>query len=153
MARYESERAAKEYLAGKITAKAELEGAPLTEVERKMLYFSETGWTVPKIMEVNAEFERDYDSDEYERKIAGLVGKIEESNRTKGGGDEAAWDDAVVKLSEGDHYLLVLINAKLAGKGSTVRPPGDFLKLVLTGFACVFGLLMLMALYHHFFNT
>ncbi len=40
-------RAAKVYLAGKITEQAEREGAPLTEVERKMLYFSETDWTLP----------------------------------------------------------------------------------------------------------
>jgi hypothetical protein len=150
MARYETERAAKEYLAGKITAQAELEGAPLTEVEQKMLYFSETGWTLPKMMEVNAEFERDYGNDEYEQKIAGLAGRIEETNRAKGGDDEAAWDEAVEKLSEGDHYLLVLMNPKLAGRGSTIRPPGDFLKLVPTGLACSFGLLILFALYAYF---
>jgi len=60
-------RAAKEYLAGKITEQAVREGAPLTEVERKMLYFSETGWTLPGIMAVSEEFDRDCDQDEYER--------------------------------------------------------------------------------------
>ena len=52
-------RAAKEYLAGKIAEQAEREGSPLTEVERKMLYFSETDWTLPDMLKVSEEFEGD----------------------------------------------------------------------------------------------
>jgi hypothetical protein len=49
MAEFNSVRDAKEYLVGKIAAEAELEGKPLSEIERKMLYFSETGCTLPDI--------------------------------------------------------------------------------------------------------
>jgi hypothetical protein len=73
-----TEREAKEYLAERIAAEAAREGKPLTEIERKMLYFTETGWTLPDMIQVNAEFERrDYDYDTYERKILGLAREIE----------------------------------------------------------------------------
>jgi hypothetical protein len=61
-------REAKDYLAARISEEAEREGFPLTEVERNMLYFTETGWTLPEMKAVSAEFDRDYDQDEYERK-------------------------------------------------------------------------------------
>lgn len=105
--RFKSVRAAKEHLIARIVAEAERDGVTLTDVERKMLYFSETGWTLPGILEVNAEFEREYDLDAYEQKVAGLVHAIEECSA---GEEQEAWDDAVIKLSEGDHYLLVLID-------------------------------------------
>jgi hypothetical protein len=151
MARFETEREAKEYLAGRIVDEASREGVPLNEVERKMLYFTETGWTLPNMLEVNAEFEQAYDEDEYERKIADLVRRIEERNETEGESEQGPWDEAVEKLSEGDHYLLVLINPKLASSGVTQRPTGDFRRLILTALACSFGLILLMALLAHFF--
>jgi hypothetical protein len=64
-----STREAKEYLVAQITAEAQREGISLSDVERKMLYFSETGWTLPEIMEVNEQFDQDYDQDEYEKKL------------------------------------------------------------------------------------
>ena len=109
ISQFQSERDAKEYLIGKIAGQAEQRGIPLSDVERKMLYFSETGWTLPGMLKINAEFERDYDNDEYEQKIAGLVRAIEKGNEAVGGEEQSKWDDAVVKLSEGDHYLLVLV--------------------------------------------
>ena len=38
-----------------------------------MLYFTENYWTLPDMMEVNEAFDRDYDTAEYEKKIAQLV--------------------------------------------------------------------------------
>jgi hypothetical protein len=131
-------REAKDYLAGKIVAEAKREGNPLTEVERKMLYFSETDWTLPRMLEINAEFERDYDSREYERKIAGLIRKIE----ARDAGDEQGqrtWDQAVEKLSEGDNYLSIMLDPSFTPEGETIRPPHDLLKLLLTALGIVFG--------------
>ena len=61
---FRTQREAKEYLAERIVSEAVREGVPLSEIERKMLYFSETDWTLPNILEINAEFERDYDQNE-----------------------------------------------------------------------------------------
>src|ERR1035437_1019186 len=104
-------REAKDYLAGRISEEAEREGTPLTEVERKMLYFTETGWTLPDMKGISTEFDRDYNQDEYERRIAGFVGNIQARDDAQSELEQEAWDRAVEKLSEGDHYLLVLIDA------------------------------------------
>jgi len=149
---FESIREAKDYLASRIVAEAKREGTPLTEVERKMLYFSEEGWTLPDMMEVNAEFERDYDEDEYERKIAGLVRKIEASDTAQSKSGQETWDLAVEKLSEGDHYLLVLLDPSLSSGDGSARPPHDRLKLWLTAFGIVFGVLGLTAVLNSLFG-
>ena len=72
MTRFASAREAKEFLVARIAEEAQREGVPLSEVERKMLYFTETAWTLPDIMEVNDQFDREYDAAEYEKKIADL---------------------------------------------------------------------------------
>jgi hypothetical protein len=103
---------AKDYLAGRIAAEAERDGIPLTDVERKMLYFTETGWTLPDMKQVSSEFDRDYDQGEYEQKIGGLVSKIQSRLRDQGESEGENWDRAIMKLSRGDHYLLVLVDGE-----------------------------------------
>jgi len=103
---------AKDYLAGRIAAEAERDGIPLTDVERKMLYFTETGWTLPDMKQVSSESDRDYDQGEYEQKIGGLVSKILSRLRDQGESEEGSWDRAIIKLSRGDHYLLLLVDAE-----------------------------------------
>ena len=143
-------RQAKDYLASGIAAEAEREGKPLSEIERKMLYFSETGWTLPDMAQVSAEFDRGYDQDEYEQKIAGLIRKLTAHHHSQNQDELAAWDEAVQKLSEGDHYLLVLISA--ARRAGKIRPPHDRLKLWLTAFSLVFGFFALTALLYRLFG-
>ena len=121
-----------------------------------MLYFAESGWTLPDMMTVNGEFERDYDQDEYEQKIAELARKIQARDAAESEQDQACWDDAVVKLSEGDHYLLVLIgSAGPSGKlsswlpvlsGPVRRPRGDRIRLILAAIVCGFVLMFLAVL-------
>jgi negative regulator of replication initiation len=84
-------REAKDFLAQRIACEAQNEGMPLSEVERKMLYFSETDWTLPDMAEVSAAFDRDCDENEYEQKIAGLVRKIEARNDSENPDEEEAW--------------------------------------------------------------
>jgi hypothetical protein len=116
--RFGTIREAKEYLAGRIASEAEREEMPLSEVERKMLYFTESGWTLPDMKKVSAEFDRDYDQGVYEQKIAGLVSKIQARDNAQSKLEQEAWDSAIEKLSEGDHYLLVLIDAEAPQKNS-----------------------------------
>jgi len=66
-------REAKEFLISEIVEEAQRENIPLSEVEGKMLFFTESGWTLPDMMKVNKDFDRQYDQDEYEHKIARLV--------------------------------------------------------------------------------
>jgi hypothetical protein len=129
-------REAKEYLVRQILLQAQRDGISLSEIERKMLYFSENYWTLPDMATINQEFDRHYNQDEFEAKIGELVHHIKQEL----GNDlsrERQWDEAVRVLSQEDHYLLVLLNAKTAVDSSKTRPPGDFIKLILTALLIV----------------
>ena len=76
-----------------------------------MLYFSETDWTLPDIAEVNEEFERDYDQDEYEKKIGRVISDALKQARKEGKERSDKWSDAIRLLRKGDHYLLVIMDA------------------------------------------
>jgi hypothetical protein len=145
-------RGAKNFLADRIAAEAKREGVPLSEIERKMLYFTETGWTLPDMAAVSAEFDLAYDQGEYERKIAGLVARIAADHHHQNEDEEKRWDAAVYKLSDGDHYLSVLVGLSNS-TGKKNRPPHDILKLWLTAFALILGLWGLMALADRFFAS
>lgn len=146
--RFATIRDAKDYLAGRIAAEAKRQGTALTDVERKMLYFSETDWTLPDMKAVSAEFDRDCDQDEYERKIGGLARRIQARDAQEKGQEQQDWDEAVVKLSEGDHYLTVLVNLPAQPipkspwvpqlEGASERPPGDMGRLILVALVSVF---------------
>jgi hypothetical protein len=133
MKNFSSARQAKEFLVSKIIEEAQREGVPLSEVERKMLYFSETGWTLPDMVEVNEQFDSEYGQAEYEKKIAKLIRGVTERAREESSEEYRSWRDAVRALRKEDHYLLVMVDQA----SRSVRPPGDRLKLWSTGFAVV----------------
>jgi len=110
-------RDAKEFVVAEIVEQVRLEGSALSEAERKMLYFSESGWTLPDMAEVVDAFHRKNNDDDYERKIAGL---IRAARKRTGGKNAAAWRHAIATLSEGDHYLLVMINQAGSGQNRQV---------------------------------
>ena len=120
--RFRTVREAKDYLAGRISDEAEREGAPLAEIERKMLYFGESGWTLPDMKQVSAEFDRDYDGDAYEEKIGKLISNIESNSEAGISRDLELWDAALNKLSQGkgDHYLLLLASPR--SQSAKARP-------------------------------
>jgi hypothetical protein len=126
-----SVREAKEFLASEIAEEAQREGVSFSEVERKMLYFSETGWTLPDMMEVYDKFDSTSDQDEYEHKIARLIrGAYRRACKEKTRNYEKWWASIRI-LNKGDHYLSVMI--RLAG----LRPRHDQLKLLLTAMGVV----------------
>jgi hypothetical protein len=73
MIQFSNAREAKEFLVAKIVEEAERENVTLSEIERKMLYFSETGWTLPDMKEINAQFDEQYDQAQYEEKVVQLI--------------------------------------------------------------------------------
>lgn len=126
-------RDAKEFIIGRIVNEARRENVPLSEVERKMLYFSETAWTLPDIAVANEAFDRECDREEYEQKIAGLIRKLYTDARANDQGELEAWEEAVRILREEDHYIL-----EMFPREPYRRPRGDFLKLVATALSIVF---------------
>lgn len=119
-----------------------------------MLYFSETGWTLPDIATVSEEFERDCDEDQYERKVAGLIADITADHHNHDPVEKERWDAAVYRLSDGDRRFQVLLHLALSTKSGTpkghgftptldppaIRPPHDRLKLWVTALAIALAL-------------
>ncbi len=150
MQTFATTRNAKEFLVGRIVAEAGREGVPLSETERKMLYFSETAWTLPDMMEVNDAFDRECDQAEYEEKIGALIRRYRGWAAKATESDLDSWDEAVQTISGEDHYLLVLINAGQGSTGPSVAdsPLVDRLKLIGLAFVIVVVLLAAQYLLH-----
>ena len=131
MQKFATVRDAKEFVIAKIISTAQNQGVPLSEVERKMLYFSETGWTLPDMAETNDAFDRDYDQSTYERKIGTLARRFCTEARDTNRDDLDSWKEAVQTISTEDHYLLVLIKGENASADASIA---DRLKLVAVAF-------------------
>jgi hypothetical protein len=110
---FPTEQEAKEFLVAEIVAEACREGNPLSEIERKMLYFTESGWTLSDMADVAAAFDRENEQ-EYEikiRRLARSARKQLDASKAK------AWSSAVKRLGTGDHYLLVMLDSARADGG------------------------------------
>jgi len=127
MSQFHSAREAKEFLVSQIVDEARRENIVLSEPERKMLYFSESGWPLPDMSAVADEFDGTYDYRDYEKKIAALFRRAAKHARRKSTQDYDVLWQAIRRLQREDHYLNVLI------KQARVRPRGDLLKLWSTG--------------------
>lgn len=118
-------REAKLFLASRIAEEAEREGVPLSEVERKVLYYSESGWTLPDMEEVSEAFRRQYDRRQFERRMARLIRRARSRLRAGDKGEFELWNRSIRELQSGeDHYLLSLI----AG----AQPEGELGRLIFT---------------------
>jgi hypothetical protein len=131
MTAFHSGRQAKEFLISRIVAEAQRENIPLSEVERKMLYFTESGWTLPDMTAVYEDFDRDYGRNKYEKKIAKLIRKAAKHDYKESREQYDAWWSAIRFLRREDHYISVMIGT--AG----LRPAGDQLRLFGTALAIV----------------
>lgn len=133
MSRFSNARDAKEFLVGQIVAQAQREAVPLSEVEQKMLYFSEHGWAPADIMETSSKFDSVCNQREYEEKIALLIRNARNRVHRQDKQELEVWADAIRALRKEDHYLLVMVDQA----GASLRPPGDRLKLVGVALAII----------------
>jgi hypothetical protein len=117
---------AKEFLASRIAAEAAREGKPLSELERQMLFFSETHESLPNILEINEQFEQQYDAAEYENRVEALIDAAYARDSENSVADRQRWQDAVRRLESEDHYILIMLHA--AGLGT--YKPGLLLRLL-----------------------
>jgi hypothetical protein len=127
MTAFQSARDAKEFLIARIVEEAKRENIPLSEVERKMLYFSETHWTLPDITSVSEQFDHEYNQDEYEEKITRLIKEAAIHDHQQSAEQYEFWWDAIRLLKKEDHYILVMIDGarlrpRRRSQGSKERP-------------------------------
>ncbi len=134
MKQFQSAREAKEFLVSNIVEEAQRENVVLSETERKMLFFSETGWTLPDMAAVSDEFDRSFGQNEYEKKVSRLIRSAYGRACKESSEQYDFWWEAVRLLRKEDHYLSVMIQR--AG----LRRRGDLPKLWATGTAIVAAL-------------
>jgi hypothetical protein len=128
-------REAKDFLVEETTKQASIEGVALSDLEKRMMYFTENEEMSENPIALNDEFEAKYDTDEYEAKISGLLHRAYARIKTENPEAARQWKQAIRDISKGDHYLSVLWGLPALGHGKPpeARPKGDFLKLLGAG--------------------
>jgi len=102
---------AKDFLVEQTAEQAALEGVPLADIEKRMMYFAESDpASCDNPIELNDEFEAQHETKEYEAKISRLLHQA--YRRLKQENPERArnWDQAIRTLRKGDHYILVMLD-------------------------------------------
>ena len=107
---------AKDFLVQHAKEQVQLDGISFSELEARMMYFTESDDSCENPLELNEEFEAKYDTAEYEAKVSRLLHRA--YNRLKDEDSEKSrnWNLAIRTLRKGDHYLLVLWD---------LEPPSD----------------------------
>jgi hypothetical protein len=100
-------REAKDFLVAQTAEQAALEGVPLSDLEKRMMYFTETGECPEDPIALNTAFEAEYDTPTYEKKISLLMSKAYRRIKKESPEKLRLWNDAFRVLSKGDHYILL----------------------------------------------
>jgi hypothetical protein len=133
---FSTQREAKQFLANKIIFEADRKGSPLTDIEKRMLLFSEqepetvTGLPADAIENTG---------EEYEMKITSLLKAAYEREKDISG-EGQNYKDAYAKLQEGDHYISVMAQPVLGG----TRLSGSEMSLrnIFMGVAIALGIMV-----------
>jgi hypothetical protein len=127
-------REAKDFLVAQTAEQAASGGVPLSDVEKRMMYFTESGYVPEDPIKLNEEFEAEYDSDEYEVKISRLLHHAYQHLRKENDAARKNWDLAIKCLRRGDHYLLVMWDMSPRTEWSAAY----FLKILAGSFGVIF---------------
>ena len=128
---------AKNFLVQQTAEQAVRESVPLSETEKKMMYFTESDATsCDNPVELNEEFEAQYDTAEYETKISRLLHHAYDRLKLEDPERKRTWDQAIRTLRKGDHYFLVLWDIKPMSE----HPTRDFFKLLGVGMLIAVGM-------------
>jgi hypothetical protein len=128
---------AKDFLVQQTAEQAALDNVPLSDIEKRMMYFTESdNASCGNPLEVNDEFEAEYDTAEYETKISRLLHHAYDRLKEETPERKRMWDLAVRELRKGDHYFLVLWDIK----PPTEHPTGDVFKLLAISLLVAIGI-------------
>jgi hypothetical protein len=126
---------AEDFLVRQTVEQAALENASLSDLEERMMYFTETGECPEDPIALNDAFEAAYDTAEYEAKISKLMQHAYQRIKKENPETAGRWKEAMKQLSKGDHYLSLLAGVTYPKERPKERPPYDSLifKIPLTG--------------------
>jgi hypothetical protein len=144
-------REAKDFLVQQTAQQASIENVPFSDLEKRMMYFTEGDGMTEDPIDLNSAFEAEYDSAEYERKIGGLLAHAHSRLKKENPQSVRTWNEAVQELRKGDHYLLLLLrdspNDLAAGQKLFGR---SFWKILgLSVLLLIVALVVFMAMMHN----
>jgi hypothetical protein len=102
-------REAKDFLVQQTAQQASVENVPFSDLEKRMMYFTESDGMTEDPVELNNAFEAEYDTAEYETKIGKLMAHAYSRLKKENPQSVRAWDEAVQELRKGDNYILLLL--------------------------------------------
>ena len=110
MSAFATAKDAKQFLIGRVRARAAHEGHELTPVEAYGLEISveEEGDEA-----LEAAFDREHEMQEFERRMTKLLERALEDDRTERVDEVGLWEDAYDTLRRGDHYILAMLKPVL----------------------------------------
>ena len=100
-------REAKDFLVQQTAERAAFENVPLSGLEKRMMYFTETGECPENPIALNNAFEAEYDTTTYEKKISLLMAQAYRRIKREDPEKLRLWNNALRILNKGDHYLLL----------------------------------------------
>jgi len=134
---------AKDFIVQETVVQASLDSVSLSDLERRMMYFVENDPSSCKDpLTLNDEFEKQYDTDEYEAKMGLLLQHAYERLKKENPEKIPQWNQAFQILRGGDHYLPVMWRNRPA---TAVSPSvGDRVLLWVVGLLVATGLFLLI---------
>jgi hypothetical protein len=100
---------AKDFLVAQASEQAALEGIPLSDLEKRMMYFTESdASSCENPIALNEEFEAQYDTTEYETKLSQILHHAYKRLKREDPEKVRNWDQCIQALRKDDHYILVL---------------------------------------------
>ena len=137
-------RDAKDFLVAQTAEQAVLDAVPLSALEKRMMYFTETGECAEDPIALNDAFEAVYDTTTYEKKISLLMARAHRRIKRESPEKLPLWTEAFNVLSKGDHYILLFWRQNAFSGFRGMWPT------YLFGTLAIFGLLFLL---HFFFGN
>jgi hypothetical protein len=101
-------RRTKDFLVEQTVKQAALEEVPMSDLEKRIMYFTEGEDATEDPINLNDEFEANYDNEKYEAKVSGLLKRAYHCLKVEKPALGQQWGEAIDVLRRDDHYLLVL---------------------------------------------
>jgi hypothetical protein len=118
-----SQTEAKRLFVEKVVMQARLEGVSLSDAERAMLSWSESDPDFVVDPQLPERLAAEISDEEYEKKVTGLLVRRFAAEGGQDPGAEAQWRLAAEVLHQGDHYILIMLDAAV---GSRLKPWWQF---------------------------
>jgi hypothetical protein len=130
-------REAKDFLVQQTAEQAALENLPLSGLEKRMMYFTETGECPEDPIALNDAFEAEYDARTYEKKISLLMAQAYRRIKRESPEKLRLWNDAFRALGRGDHYILLFWRQNVFSRSPRMWPTYLLGALAIAGLGLV----------------